>query len=82
MGLLGSLIIGLIAGALAGRFVRGGGFGIIGDIVIGLVGGVVGGLIFTALGLASSGVLGEIVVSFIGAVVFLGITRALFRAPV
>lgn len=81
MGLLGSLIIGLIAGALAGRFVRGGGFGIIGDIVIGLVGGVVGGLIFSALGLSSSGLIGEVIVSFVGAVVFLGITRALFKSP-
>ena len=50
-GLIGWLLIGLIAGWLAGKMARGQGFGCIGDILIGLIGSVIGGWIFTQLGI-------------------------------
>src|ERR1700746_1675063 len=49
--LLGWIILGLIAGWLAGKIARGRGFGCIGDILLGLIGSVVGGWIFTKLGI-------------------------------
>ncbi len=71
------IIIGLIAGWLAGVVMRGGGYGVIGDIVIGIVGAIIGGLIFGALGLGATGIIGEIIVAFIGAVILIAILRAL-----
>jgi uncharacterized membrane protein YeaQ/YmgE (transglycosylase-associated protein family) len=75
--IIGWIIIGLIAGALAGMVVRGGGFGFFRDVLIGLVGAVIGGLllhIFTGVRASSSFVV-ELVVAFAGAVVLLLITR-------
>ena len=81
MGLLWFVIVGLIAGWLAGLLVKGGGFGVIGDIVVGVVGAVLGGYLFTALGLSSGGgLLGSIVVATVGAVVLLIVVRAIKRA--
>ena len=75
------LVVGLIAGFLASRVVRGGGLGVIGDIVVGLVGGVIGGWLFAKLGIfTGAGILGSIVVSFVGAVILLGIVRLIKRA--
>jgi uncharacterized membrane protein YeaQ/YmgE (transglycosylase-associated protein family) len=74
------LIIGLVAGALAGRLVEGGGFGCLLDTVIGLAGAVIGGIIVNQLGFTSfdsGGVLRDIVVSFIGAVILLLVVRLL-----
>ncbi|GAC1376482.1 MAG: hypothetical protein NVS2B12_34840 [Ktedonobacteraceae bacterium] len=70
------LLIGLIAGALAGLVMRGGGYGIVGDIIVGLVGALVGGFLAGLLGLGSSGLIGEIIIAFIGACVFIAILRA------
>src|ERR1700692_1072653 len=50
-GLIGWLLIGLVAGWLAGKMARGQGFGCVGDILIGLIGSVIGGWIFTQLGI-------------------------------
>lgn len=70
------LLIGLIAGALAGLVMRGGGYGIVGDIIVGLVGALVGGFLAGLLGIGSSGVIGSIIIAFIGACVFIAILRA------
>ena len=48
-GLIAWLVVGLIAGWLAGQFMKGGGYGIIGDIVLGIIGAFVGGFIFSLL---------------------------------
>ena len=70
------LLIGLIAGALAGRVVSGHGYGVLGDIVVGVVGAFLGGWIFTTfLGVAGGGVLMSLVVAFIGAIVLLWLIR-------
>lgn len=81
MGFLYWIIVGLIAGWLAGVVMKGGGYGVLMDIVLGIVGGVVGGWLFGALGLASGGgLVGSIIVAFVGAVVLVAITRMLRRA--
>jgi uncharacterized membrane protein YeaQ/YmgE (transglycosylase-associated protein family) len=77
-GLIAWLIVGLIAGALAGRVVEGRGLGCLGDIVVGVVGAFLGGLIVGWLGIFSGGTLGfleTLVVAFGGAVVFLALVR-------
>ena len=77
-GLLMWLIVGLVAGWLAGQFMKGGGYGLIGDIVVGIIGAFIGGLVFGFLLPGSSvGLVGSIVVAFIGAIVLIGILRAL-----
>lgn len=76
-----SIIVGLIAGWLAGQVMKGGGYGLIMDIVLGLLGGILGGWVFGSLGIgAGTGMIGSIVVSFIGAVILVAITRMLKRA--
>jgi uncharacterized membrane protein YeaQ/YmgE (transglycosylase-associated protein family) len=78
-GILWWLLVGLIAGVLAGLVMRGGGYGIIGDIVVGLIGAFIGGLIASALGLSGAGdsFLWSIFVAFIGACVLIALLRAL-----
>ncbi len=81
MGILSWIIVGLIAGWLAGQVMKGGGYGVIVDIVLGILGGILGGWIFGVLGIwHGSGMIGSIIVAFIGAVVLVGITRLLKRA--
>ena len=76
-----SILVGLIAGWLAGQAMKGGGYGVLMDIVLGLLGGIVGGWVFGSLGLwPGGGIVGSIVVSFVGAVILVGITRMLKRA--
>ena len=73
------LLVGAIAGWLAGALMRTGGFGLVGNIVIGIVGAVVGGWLFPQLGIAiGTGIISSIVTATMGAVVLLFIAR-LFR---
>ena len=76
------LLIGLVAGWLAGLLVKGGGFGVVGDIVVGILGALLGGWLFRQLGLSSGGGLGgAILVATLGAVVLIVILRMVKRAP-
>ena len=80
-GLLYWLVVGLIAGWLAGVVMKGGGYGVLADIILGILGGIVGGWIFGQLGVsAGGGMIGSIIVAFVGAVVLVGLTRLLKRA--
>ena len=80
-GLIWFLLIGLIAGWLAGKVMRGGGFGIVGDMVVGIIGALLGGWLFGKLGIsAGGGLLGAIITAFVGAVVLLLILRLIKRA--
>ena len=83
-GILAWLIVGAIAGWLAGQFMKGGGYGLLGDIIVGIIGAFVGGFVLSLLGIGgSAGLLGSIVVAFIGAVILIAIVRALpGRSPV
>jgi uncharacterized membrane protein YeaQ/YmgE (transglycosylase-associated protein family) len=81
MNILSFLIVGIVAGWLAGKLVKGGGFGLIGDLVVGVIGAFVGGFLFSSLGVsAGGGLLGSILVATIGAVVLLYVVRLLKRA--
>ena len=75
--LVWTLIIGGIAGWLAGTLIKGAGFGILADIVIGIVGGVIGGFLFGLIGLAAYGLLGQLLVATIGAMILVWIVRQL-----
>jgi uncharacterized membrane protein YeaQ/YmgE (transglycosylase-associated protein family) len=70
------LFVGLVAGWLAGKIVRGTGFGIIGDIIVGIAGAFIASWLFPKLGFhLSSGLVGEIIYSAIGAIILLLIVR-------
>lgn len=77
VGFLGWLIIGGLAGALAGRVMRGSGFGILGDIIIGCIGGFLGGLLLGLVVNTQVGVIGTFITAFIGACILLFVVRAL-----
>ncbi|MGB8624188.1 MAG: GlsB/YeaQ/YmgE family stress response membrane protein [Paracoccaceae bacterium] len=75
------LIIGAIAGWLAGLIVKGFGFGLLGNIVVGIVGAFVAGLIFPAIGLSlGGGIVAAIIHATIGAVILLFLIRLVKRA--
>jgi uncharacterized membrane protein YeaQ/YmgE (transglycosylase-associated protein family) len=74
-GIIGWLIVGLIAGWLAGKVSRGRGFGCIANILLGLVGAFLGGWIFTKLGLFGGGLLFSIAAATLGAVIIVAIAR-------
>jgi uncharacterized membrane protein YeaQ/YmgE (transglycosylase-associated protein family) len=75
------LVVGLVAGWLAGVLVKGGGFGLVGDLIVGVVGAFLGGLLFSSAGVSlGGGLVGSIVVATIGAIVLLLIVRLLKRA--
>ena len=79
MGILSWIVLGLIAGFLAGQFMKGGGYGLIGDIILGIIGALVGGfLASTLLGLDVNGfnVL-SILIAFVGACIVIAIARML-----
>jgi uncharacterized membrane protein YeaQ/YmgE (transglycosylase-associated protein family) len=81
MPLLYWIIVGLIAGFLAGKVMKGGGYGPVIDIVLGILGGIVGGWVFGMLGVwPGGGIVGSIIVAFIGAVILIWISRVLKKA--
>lgn len=74
------LVIGLVAGWLAGQIMKGRGFGVLGNIVVGVVGAFLGGFLFSAVGLASYGLIGSIITATVGAVVLLFVVGQLKKA--
>lgn len=79
-GLIIWLIIGAIAGWLAGQIIAGGGFGLVGNIVLGIVGAVVAGWLLPRLGLyIGGGLLGDIINATIGALIVILILRLVAR---
>lgn len=71
------LIIGIIAGWLSGKIVKGGGFGLIGDLVVGVIGSFIGRYLFSLFGLRAYGTLAEIIMATAGAIVLLWVIRFL-----
>ena len=78
MNLLLFLLIGLLAGWIAAKLMRGEGFGLWGNLALGVIGAFIGGLIFGWLDIRAAGLVGELVAAVIGAIVLLWIVR-LFR---
>jgi uncharacterized membrane protein YeaQ/YmgE (transglycosylase-associated protein family) len=77
MWLLWTIVIGILAGFIAGKIVKGHGMGTLMDLLVGIVGSVLGGWIFTLLGLAAYGLIGQLVMATVGAVILLIIVRAI-----
>jgi uncharacterized membrane protein YeaQ/YmgE (transglycosylase-associated protein family) len=87
MGIIAWIVVGLIAGWLAGVVMRGGGFGVVGDIIVGILGALIGGFLASAVFGMPDAVNGinvmSIIIAFLGAVVLVAILRALpGRSPV
>ena len=84
MGILAWIIVGLIAGWLAGLVMRGGGYGILGDIILGIIGAIVGGFLAGALFNIPDPLTGidapTLIIAFLGAVVTVAIVRMVSRA--
>ena len=73
------ILIGLVAGWLAGKLVKGGGFGVLGNIIVGVLGALLGGFLFGSLS-AGGGLLGAILVATAGAVILLLLARLVKRS--
>jgi uncharacterized membrane protein YeaQ/YmgE (transglycosylase-associated protein family) len=69
--LISFLVIGLVAGWIVGKILKGEGFGLAGNLIIGMIGSVVGGMLFWVLGIAPRNIIGSLVTAVVGALVFL-----------
>lgn len=78
MNFLWFLIIGGVAGWLAGLVMKGKSFGILINIVVGIIGGIIGGFLFGLLGIGGGGIIGSLITAFVGAVILLYIV-SLFK---
>jgi uncharacterized membrane protein YeaQ/YmgE (transglycosylase-associated protein family) len=78
---LGWIIIGLIAGWLAGKIARGEGYGCITDIVLGLVGSLIGGWIFIKLGIFGGGFIYSLAAATLGAIILVSIVHLFSPGP-
>lgn len=78
--LLVFLLIGAVAGWLAGLVMKGGGFGLLGNMVIGIIGAFVGGFLFSLIGITAGGLIGLIITATIGAIVLLFVIGVLKKA--
>ncbi len=74
------ILIGLVAGWLAGLVFRGRGFGLLGNLIVGGIGAIVGGILFNLIGIQFYGMLGNLISAFVGAVIFVLIIILLRRA--
>ena len=80
-GIIWWIVVGLIAGWLAGKVMKGGGFGVLMDIILGIVGAMIGGWVFGMIGIfPGGGLIGSILVAFVGAVILLWIVRLIKKA--
>ena len=73
MGFLWFIIIGIVAGFVAGKLMRGGGFGLLVNLVVGIIGAVLGGWVFGLLGITTTGVIGSLITATVGAIILLWI---------
>ena len=80
MNLLWFLLIGLVAGWLAGQVTKGRGFGVIGNLIVGVVGAFIGGFVFDSLGIAAYGLLGSLIAAFVGALILVWLVGVIKKA--
>jgi uncharacterized membrane protein YeaQ/YmgE (transglycosylase-associated protein family) len=69
------LVIGIVAGFLAGKIMKGSGFGLIGDLIVGVIGSFIGVWVFGLLGISSAGIIGLLIAAIVGALLLLYIIR-------
>ena len=80
MALLWFLIVGVIAGWLAGKIMKGSGYGVIGDLVLGIVGAMIGGHVFAWIGIYADGLIGDVIVATVGAILLVVLVRVIKKA--
>jgi uncharacterized membrane protein YeaQ/YmgE (transglycosylase-associated protein family) len=80
MWLIWTIVIGILAGWLAGQIVKGRGMGLVVDLIVGIIGSLLGGFVFGLLGLAAYGLIGRLVMATVGAVLLLLLVRVIKRA--
>jgi uncharacterized membrane protein YeaQ/YmgE (transglycosylase-associated protein family) len=73
------VLIGIVAGWLAGQIMKGGGFGLFGDLIVGVIGALLGGFLFRLVGIQAYGLLGSLIVATIGAIVLIVLLRLFKR---
>jgi len=74
------VLVGILAGWLAGQITKGSGFGLLGDLIVGILGSLLGSFLFGLLGIFASGLLGRLIMSVIGAIVLLWLIRLIKKA--
>lgn len=74
------IVIGILAGWIAGKIMRGKGFGVVGDLIVGVIGSLLGSFIFGLLGLGAYGLVGRLVVAVVGALILLWLIRIIKKA--
>ena len=72
-----TIIVGIIAGFLAGKVMNGSGYGLFMDLLLGVAGGIVGGFVLSLVGIGASGIIGSVLVATFGAVLLIWIVRRL-----
>ncbi|GJM09093.1 MAG: hypothetical protein DHS20C11_13690 [Lysobacteraceae bacterium] len=80
MSIIYFILIGALAGWIAGKIMKGRGFGVLGNIAVGIVGAIIGGFLLGLLGLSASGLIGQLVQAVVGAVALLALVGALKKA--
>jgi uncharacterized membrane protein YeaQ/YmgE (transglycosylase-associated protein family) len=74
------IVIGILAGFLAGKLMRGRGFGVLVDLLVGILGSFIGGWFFGMLGIGAAGLVGQLLVSLVGALLLLFLIRLIKSA--
>ena len=75
MDLFWQIVIGILAGFLAGKIMRGRGYGLVIDLLLGIVGSILGGFVFGILGIYAGSLIGRLVVATAGAVLLIYVAR-------
>ena len=74
------IVIGIVAGWLAGKIMKGKGFGLIGDLIVGVIGAFLGGWLFGLLHISiGAGLIGSLITAVVGALVLLFVVRLIFK---
>ncbi len=73
------IVIGIVAGWLAGQIMKGGGYGLLGDLIVGVLGALLGGFLFRLLGITAGGLIGSLITALVGAIVLIAILRLIKR---
>jgi len=73
------LLVGIVAGFVAGKIMKGAGFGLLGDLVVGVIGAFIGVWVFGLLGISAGGRLGHLVAAIVGALLLLFLIRLIKR---
>ena len=80
MYLIWVIVIGLMAGWLAGQITKGKGFGLLGDLIVGVIGSLLGSLVFGLLGIYAESLVGRLILAIVGAILLLNLIRFIRRA--